>query len=623
MLSRNPSNSFSTVFHSGMQKMSKFTEKTGRMMPQCVTPHLQKTNAMYPCHKTIRRTLLAALLVIAVSCNHASPPSGTGTPSVRSAETADDLKSLNRLWATYSSQGRNQELIELARPVYRRALERGETKKAAYAGAYIGQAFGMLFQPDSMYYYFDEITELAGAGGYEFPLMVINNTIGVHNLMYAMNYAEALHYFYEALAHCRKVDERASYQILFNIANACYLRNDPSGLEPALEIYAYGKASGDDAITYIGALMTAYMYYVAGDNEQALDYVEQTTRLDAYCGGINNSDALHGNILARLGRNDEAERYYRRAIAHSLPDYATLIESYQSYGDFLRRKGSYRSAIRNYLEGLAIVEQHDMYFHGYKLYLTLADAYSAIGRNDKAYGYMRTYHDLADSVFNVEKERSFNSLRLRYENQKRENAIQERDLRLLRGRKRMQLLISVSAFLLVSGCAFFLLYRRKTIMYRQLVKNYDLHFRREKLLADRIHDGETADDDRNDGRLRELFNRLNVLMTEQELYRSNDLTIEAAARRLDTNRSYLSKAVNRYSGTSFAGYVNAFRIAKAVELLSDPENRIPIKALADELGYNNLPSFYQNFQKETGVPPSRYRQETQRIREDRLRGGNI
>ncbi|MFR2062559.1 MAG: hypothetical protein ACLS37_12165 [Alistipes sp.] len=55
---------------------------------------------------------------------------------------------------------------------------------------------------------------------------------------------------------------------------------------------------------------------------------------------------------------------------------------------------------------------------------------------------MRTYHSIADSVFNVEKERSYNSPRLRYENQKRENAIQERDLRLLKGRKRLQLMVS-------------------------------------------------------------------------------------------------------------------------------------------------------------------------------------
>lgn len=581
--------------------------------------------------KTVRSTTLtiffAWLLASVFSCGGAAdqPPVETHDPETtdNGQEAVYDLEELNMTWASYASQQRNRELIDMARPVYRQALLRGETKTAVYAGAYIGQAFGMLFKPDSMYYYFDEITGPAREGDYDFPLMVIYNTIGVHNLMYAMNYDEALHCFYEALAHCRKVDERASYQILCNIVNACYLRNDPSGLEPALEIYAYGQQTDDDEIIYIGALMTAYMYYVAGDDDRALDYIERTTRLDAYRGGINNSDALHGNILARLGRDAEAEHFYRRAITHSRPDYSTLIESYKSYGDFLCRKGDFRGGISNYLDGLAIVERHNMYFHGYKLYLTLADAYTAVGRSDKALEYMRTYHSIADSVFNVEKERSYNSLRLRYENQKRENAIQERDLRLLKGRKRLQLMVSLSVFLLVTACAIFLLYRRKTVMYRQLVRNYELHLKRERLLADRIRDNGEAEEDRNDTRLKELFNRLNRLMTEEELYRSSDLTIETAARRLDTNRSYLSRAVNRFSGTSFAGYVNTFRIAKAVELLSDPQNGTPIKALADYLGYNNLPTFYQNFQKETGVPPSRYRQEAQRIRDVRLPGGNV
>ena len=158
--------------------------------------------------KTVRSTtltiLFAWLLASAFSCGGAAdqPPVETHDPETtdNGQEAVYDLEELNMTWASYASQQRNRELIDMARPVYRQALLRGETKTAVYAGAYIGQAFGMLFKPDSMYYYFDEITGPAREGDYDFPLMVIYNTIGVHNLMYAMNYDEALHCFYEALA---------------------------------------------------------------------------------------------------------------------------------------------------------------------------------------------------------------------------------------------------------------------------------------------------------------------------------------------------------------------------------------------------------------------------------------
>lgn len=165
-----------------------------------------------------------------------------------------------------------------------------------------------------------------------------------------MNYSEALYYFYDALDNCD--DGRNRAMIMWNIVNTCYLREDTTGIEYAREIHDYGKATEDDYITYIGALACAYMFYQAGTLDSALVYAEETTTLDAYNGNINNSDALHGNILAALGKDREAEAYFQRAIIHSYPDYSTLIESYLSYGQFLAGKGKYDKAINYYRKGL-------------------------------------------------------------------------------------------------------------------------------------------------------------------------------------------------------------------------------------------------------------------------------
>ncbi len=52
---------------------------------------------------------------------------------------------------------------------------------------------------------------------------------------------------------------------------------------------------------------------------------------------------------------------------------------------------------------------------------------------------------------------------------------------------------------------------------------------------------------------------------------------------------------------------NKYRIEEAVNILSDADNNMPLKALASELGFNNLTTFYNSFQKELGIPPSQYR----------------
>lgn len=57
----------------------------------------------------------------------------------------------------------------------------------------------------------------------------------------------------------------------------------------------------------------------------------------------------------------------------------------------------------------------------------------------------------------------------------------------------------------------------------------------------------------------ELFARIEYLMQTEGVYRQNDLTIERLAERLDTNRTYISRAINQQAGKAFSSYVNSYR----------------------------------------------------------------
>lgn len=104
-----------------------------------------------------------------------------------------------------------------------------------------------------------------------------------------------------------------------------------------------------------------------------------------------------------------------------------------------------------------------------------------------------------------------------------------------------------------------------------------------------------------------LFQRLERLMQEEEVYKENLLTKERVADLLGTNRTYLSQVINEQTQQNFTQYINNYRINEAIRLLSDPKNDIPLKAVAAEVGFSSMSTFYKIFQNTVGIPPKQYR----------------
>lgn len=96
-------------------------------------------------------------------------------------------------------------------------------------------------------------------------------------------------------------------------------------------------------------------------------------------------------------------------------------------------------------------------------------------------------------------------------------------------------------------------------------------------------------------------------MQEDAVYKENFLTKERVADLLGTNRTYLSQVINEQTQQNFTQYINNYRINEAIRLLSDPETDLPLKAVAAEVGFNSMSTFYKIFQNTVGVPPKQYR----------------
>lgn len=507
------------------------------------------------------------------------------------------------------SAGQYEKAVSLARSIYDSARMSGNRREAVASGARLGRLYYMTFSPDSMYYYFDAVTQDAEELQMYPECIIIHNITGVYNLINAIEYENALHHFYEAIDCAEKSGSTdAYYMLLINVSIIHYIRQDPAGLATAGEICDYGRRTGDSYFMYTGSLMYAYMYHSLGNDQEALRYIREAERWPEYSVGSDSYEPLYASILASLGRDDEAERVFLHCLeTHRNVDSTIQVEALAGYGKFLAGKGRYGEAVAYYTRGLEITEKYQLYFYGYGIYQELAEVYTAMGEYDLAMEYLTMYYSLKDKVFNVERERSFNSLIRRYESQKNANELQRRDMQLLKQRQLTELVIAAFVVALVVVLAVVLRNRSQNRMYRQLVTKYNDYMQREKELMARLETADKEQGGEND-RIRQLFDRLSEMMRQEKMYALKNLTVEDVASRLGTNRSYLSKAVNTYAGVSFNSWLNSMRIKESIELLSKTE--IPIKQVADEVGYSNLTTFYNNFIKETGVPPSKFRTES-------------
>ena len=106
---------------------------------------------------------------------------------------------------------------------------------------------------------------------------------------------------------------------------------------------------------------------------------------------------------------------------------------------------------------------------------------------------------------------------------------------------------------------------------------------------------------------RQLYNRLNSLITAEKPFLDPDLTLNGLAAMAGETRHRLSEAINRESGENFYTYINGFRLKEF--LSSVKQQKYPqytILAIAFECGFKSQSAFYELFKKTTGMTPKEY-----------------
>lgn len=106
-----------------------------------------------------------------------------------------------------------------------------------------------------------------------------------------------------------------------------------------------------------------------------------------------------------------------------------------------------------------------------------------------------------------------------------------------------------------------------------------------------------------------IFDKVNEIMVNEELFRSSTLTINQLARKVGTNRTYLSKCFHLHN-TNYVDYINEYRLKYSKSLMEKMGGEIKSITEVSELsGFPNPRSFSSCFTKRFGKTPSQYKRE--------------
>lgn len=526
------------------------------------------------------------------------------------------------IWRYYTNREEYRKIVEMAKPLYEMGIANKDLNVSLASAAYLTQSYVFLDIPDSAKYYFDCIknydTELRKLSLFGMAY----NSAAIYSMKFEMNYPMALDYFNKTLDYyTQRKDTVSKCIILCNVADIYYLRKDTLGTRYAANAYNLSKLGNNSFLKCFSTLKYAKMQYLAGNYNYALKLindaetyvdVENNVRTEQF---IPEIAMMRGLIYITLGNRNQAKESFDTAFKYLKPnaEKTFIIQLYISYSKYLIAIGEYKEAEKPLLIGLDLSNKNSILEYKYDIYLSLSQVYKSIGQMESAYKYYELYHNISDSIFNIHSEREFNRLLNDLQTVKLKNELQENEIKVIKSGRFLLLTIIIIVIISITLFAIFFLYKRKSRMYHGLVEKHQEFLKK----MEELKGNEQAKSDNRNKNEQILYNKLEDLMSKDKIYRSKDLSLDMLAETLETNRTYISIVINKYTNMTFHNYVNMYRINEAIKILSSENDNMPLKAISDSVGYNSMSSFYRAFQKETGCTPTIYREEFLKLQKEK------
>ena len=536
------------------------------------------------------------------------------------------------------SKGEYQETERVCQEILQNTVWGGQEWFYTYALIYQGQARIMLGKTQEGLQDLLGAKRLAEIQHNDSALCSVYNGLGLYEQNVTCDYYRSLNYYREGCDIAERCGHRLLYCLLVaNIAEVLTLRNEEAGLEYAEKCYLLGRQNNDPYLIYCGAISMARNLCLNRKMEEAWRYTREADRLSKRYDFKNRSDIYntYGEIALEAGDYMKAGLYYEQAIReHGFSQAAYVVSTYVGYGRALIAQKKYKSALEKLQIGKEISEKNITSLFRREVYLLLSACYDRLGEPKEALEYYKKYTAESFRLYNEDKERTEKELMVRYETEKRNKELAQKNMLLQKEQNRVMALVGITFVVLIVVLLFYINYRRKNRLYKQIVRESVDWLAKERQFSKRIAEqekqlqeligkagavdgGRYSGSSLNKDSQQELFGRLERLMQNDQVYKNNLFTREKMAELLGTNRTYLSQTINEQTGLTFTHYMNKYRIEEARRILADPQDDTPIKAIAADLGFSSVTTFYTLFKAAVQMSPDQYRKHARSLRENK------
>ena len=536
------------------------------------------------------------------------------------------------------SKGEYQETERVCQEILQNTVWGGQEWFYTYALIYQGQARIMLGKTQEGLQDLLGAKRLAEIQHNDSALCSVYNGLGLYEQNVTCDYYRSLNYYREGCDIAERCGHRLLYCLLVaNIAEVLTLRNEEAGLEYAEKCYLLGRQNNDPYLIYCGAISMARNLCLNRKMEEAWRYTREADRLSKRYDFKNRSDIYntYGEIALEAGDYMKAGLYYEQAIReHGFSQAAYVVSTYVGYGRALIAQKKYKSALEKLQIGKEISEKNITSLFRREVYLLLSACYDRLGEPKEALEYYKKYTAESFRLYNEDKERTEKELMVRYETEKRNKELAQKNMLLQKEQNRVMALVGITFVVLIVVLLFYINYRRKNRLYKQIVRESVDWLAKERQFSKRIAEqekqlqeligkagavdgGRYSGSSLNKDSQQELFGRLERLMQNDQVYKNSLFTREKMAELLGTNRTYLSQTINEQTGFTFTHYMNKYRIEEARRILADPQDDTPIKAIAADLGFSSVTTFYTLFKAVVQMSPDQYRKHARSLRENK------
>ena len=536
------------------------------------------------------------------------------------------------------SKGEYQETERVCQEILQNTVWGGQDWFYTYALIYQGQARIMLGKTQEGLQDLLGAKRLAEIQHNDSALCSVYNGLGLYEQNVTCDYYRSLNYYREGCDIAERCGHRLLYCLLVaNIAEVLTLRNEEAGLEYAEKCYLLGRQNNDPYLIYCGAISMARNLCLNRKMEEAWRYTREADRLSKRYDFKNRSDIYntYGEIALEAGDYMKAGLYYEQAIReHGFSQAAYVVSPYVGYGRALIAQKKYKSALEKLQIGKEISEKNITSLFRREVYLLLSACYDRLGEPKEALEYYKKYTAESFRLYNEDKERTEKELMVRYETEKRNKELAQKNMLLQKEQNRVMALVGITFVVLIVVLLFYINYRRKNRLYKQIVRESVDWLAKERQFSKRIAEqekqlqeligkagavdgGRYSGSSLNKDSQQELFGRLERLMQNDQVYKNSLFTREKMAELLGTNRTYLSQTINEQTGLTFTHYMNKYRIEEARRILADPQDDTPIKAIAADLGFSSVTTFYTLFKAVVQMSPDQYRKHARSLRENK------